>query len=74
MKVRKGGQYRYVPVPMDRIMPAGSEGLAEGDIVRVIQLPSAPPPGTMNHAHVERVSDGLFGGLVNTNSLERVSR
>jgi hypothetical protein len=71
MRVRTGGIYKYEPVPMDRLMPAGSDSLQEGDVVRVIQLPGAPKPNTMNHAHVERVSDGRFGGLVHTNSLVR---
>lgn len=68
MKVRKGQTYLYYPVPLDILSPTGHV-LKSGDKVRVIQLPGAPPPNTMSHAHVELL-DGTFGGLVHTNSLQ----
>ena len=69
MKVRKGQVYVYHPVPLDILRPANN-GLQDGEQVRVIQLPGAPPPNTMNHAHVERLN-GEFVGLVHTNSLQK---
>jgi hypothetical protein len=69
MRVRKGATYRYNPALLD--MVDARTDLQKGELVRVIQLPGAPPPNTMGHAHVERVSDGKFAGLVQTASLEK---
>lgn len=69
MRVRKNQIYSFQPVPMDIISPATTVALIKGEQLRVIQLPGAPPPNTMGQAHVERVSDGKFVGMVSTNSL-----
>jgi hypothetical protein len=69
MRVRKGQIYKFLPVTLDILQPACLEVLKTGDLVRVIQLMGAPPPNTMNHAHVELLN-GTFAGLVHTNSLQ----
>ena len=63
--------YYYVPVLLDRIHPpiaVGMGRLAEGDVVRVVNLPGCPKANTMGHAHFD-VNGGEFGGLCCTNSL-----
>lgn len=57
----------YFPTMLDRIDPKSN--LKEGEKVRVIHPYGCPPPNTMGHCHVERVSDAQFGGLVCANSL-----
>lgn len=69
MKVRKRAIYVYRPVPIDRY--DAKTDLEEGELVRVIHPRGCPPPNTMNHCHVERISTGEFVGLVCCNSLER---
>jgi len=71
MKVRLGQKYKYFPVPLDILSPTAPGVLKSGDVVKVIQLPGAPRPNTMNHAHVEK-EDGTFAGLVHTNSLQKL--
>lgn len=66
MRVRVGSKYRYEPVPIDRFHKVNS--LVPGQIVKVINLRSAPKANTMNHCHVEDL-DGRFMGMVCCNSL-----
>ena len=70
-KVHVGSQYHYLPVMIDRIHPPIAVGLGklhEGDIVRVVNMQGCPKANTMGHAHFASL-DGIFGGLVCTNSL-----
>lgn len=68
MKVRLHQVYVYDPVMWDRLDP--KTDLQKGEEVRVIQMPGAPKPNTMNHCHVERLN-GDFAGLVHCNSLHK---
>ena len=65
MKVRVGSQYRFEPVGLDRFDP--KTDLQAGDVVRVVNLPGAPPANTMGQCYVEK--DGKFRGMVATASL-----
>jgi len=69
MKVRANSFYRFDPVPMDAIRPA-HQGLVRGDIVKVVNLYGCPKANTMGQCHVEK--DGVFMGMVSTNSLEKI--
>src|SRR5437660_1442061 len=68
-RVRVGNLYRFEPVFLDQI--DARTNLKPGAIVRVVNLPSAPPANTMRHCHVA-TPDGEFIGLVHTNSLQPV--
>jgi len=68
MKVRANSTYRFNPAPIDLIDPA-HQGIKEGDIVKVVNLPNCPPCNTMGQCHIEK--DGKFMGMVSTNSLEK---
>jgi hypothetical protein len=72
MKLRAGTVRVFNPVGWDLLDPpygVAAGLLKPGDKVKVIKLPGAPPPGTMGHYHVARVSDGEFVGLVTGASL-----
>ena len=69
-RVRNGSCYYYVPVLIDRIMPA-AYAISFGQHVRVENQHGCPPCNTMNHAHVVDAATGHFLGLVHTNSLLR---
>ena len=64
-KVRAGAKYIFYPVLMDRLHPPYD--VLPGDVVEVVNLPGCPRANTMGHAHVKR--NGIFAGLVHTNSL-----
>ena len=66
-KVRKGQCLFYYPNVLD--MFDARTDLKSGEEVRVIHPKGCPPPNTMGHCHVERVTTGEFVGLVCTNSL-----
>jgi len=66
MKVRAGQTLYYHPNLLDLI--DGRTGLKSGDVVKVVNLPSAPKCNTMGHCHVESLT-GEFIGLVHCNSL-----
>lgn len=70
MRVRAGSKYVYQPTLMDQ-WDARTD-LKAGDVVKVVKLNGCPPPNTMGHCHVEK--DGVFAGLVMTNSLQPISR
>lgn len=73
-RVRTGARYIYDPVMLDQLHePYGvSTGdLSRGAIVRVVALPGCPKPNTMGHAHI--TVNGVFAGLVCTNSLVPLS-
>ena len=67
MKVRLGSVYTFRPNAIDTFYTQ-HHSASDGQRVRVIQLPGAPKPNTMNHAHIESLS-GDFLGLVSTGSL-----
>ena len=72
MKVRVGNRYVFDPVPFDRLNPTANLPLTKGDVVTVVNLPGAPKANTMGMCYVEK--DGVFAGMVMTNSLSPVRR
>lgn len=72
-KVRKGGVYRYDPVPLDRLCPVSD--LEPGEIVKVVHPRGCPPPNTMGHCHVSRRdgAEGNLAGLVLCGSLRKLN-
>jgi len=65
MKVRANTEYIYHASLLDRV--DGRTELKDGDVVRVVNLPGCPRANTMGHCHVTK--NGVFAGLVHTNSL-----
>ncbi len=70
MRVRKNGLYTFHANAIDMVWRQ-HHSAENGQRVRVIQLPSAPPPNTMGHAHIEDASSGVFLGIVSTGSLTK---
>ena len=69
MKVRVGATYIFDPVFFDVLYPPANIALVKGDLVKVINLPGAPKANTMGMCYVAK--DGVFAGMVMTNSLKR---
>jgi len=67
MRVRVNSEYYFVPNLLDIAHPLTN--LRNGDVVRVVNLPSAPPANTMGHCYVANPRTGEFIGMVHTNSL-----
>lgn len=72
MRVRVGSTYRFHPVFFDRVNPPANIPLADGDVVTVINLPGAPKANMMGMCYVAK--DGIFAGMVMTNSLVPAGR
>jgi hypothetical protein len=72
MRVRVGARYRFAAVLFDLLNPTANLPLATGDIVTVINLPGAPKANTMGMCYVAK--DGVFAGMVMTNSLTPVPK
>lgn len=70
MKVRRNAVYTFRRSGWDVMMPEHYSA-TDGQRVRVIQLPSAPPPNTMGQCHIEDAETGDFLGMVSTSSLVR---
>jgi len=68
MKVRHNSVYTFRPTGYDLLMPEHYDAV-DGQRVRVIKLPGAPPPNTMGQAHIEDAKTGIFLGMVSTASL-----
>lgn len=71
MKVRVNSNYRYIASGWDRIRPVSNNSLSDGDIVKVINLPGAPPANTMGQCYVADPATGKFICMVSTSSLEK---
>lgn len=69
MKVRVGQLYVYEANGMDQFHPVSTNTLRKGDVVKVINLPSAPRANTMGQCYVEK--DGKFVCMVSCISLTR---
>jgi len=67
-RVIVGRSYRYVPVLFDKLNPPFD--VQPGDIVQPVNLPGCPKANTMHMCHVAK--NGLFAGMVCTNSLVKV--
>lgn len=72
MRVRVGARYRFEAVLFDRLNPTVNLPLETGDVVTVINLPGAPKANTMGMCYVAK--DGVFAGMVMTNSLTPVPK
>jgi hypothetical protein len=70
-KVTAGRRYLFDPVPLDRF--DSRTNLSKGSVVRVVNLPGAPPANTMGHCYVAEPETGKFIGMVCTNSLVSMS-
>lgn len=69
-KVRVGARYVYDPVMFDVL--DGRVDASKGDVVTVINLPGAPKANTMGMCYIAK--DGVFAGMVMTNSLTPAGR
>lgn len=72
MRVRANSLYIYDPNFLDQIHKC-SDG-TKGQLVRVINLPSAPKCNTMGQCHIEDAATKQFLGMVSTNSLTKASK
>lgn len=68
-RVRAGQKFVFRRSGWDVAMREHCPDVGEGDIVRVIQLPSAPKPGTMGQVHIEDANTGEFLGMCSMKSL-----
>jgi hypothetical protein len=73
MRVRVGSTYIYNANGFDRFYPTSNNSLQEGQIVKVINIPSAPKANTMGQCYVADVHTGKFLCMVSTSSLTPVS-
>jgi len=71
-KVRAGATYIFERAGYDRIM--NHADVADGQWVKVINLPSAPKCNTMGQCHVQDYKTGEFLGMVDVRSLRRPGR
>ncbi len=71
-RVQVGKCYRYNPVMWDVADPPPGKP-KKGDVLCVVRLRGAPPPGTMGMVHVTDQRGNLVG-LVFQNSLENLPR
>ena len=67
MRVRVGRLYTYEANGMDQFHPVPGNTLKKGDVVKVVNLPSAPKANTMGQCYVDK--DGEFSCMVSTSSL-----
>ncbi len=74
MRVRVNQTYRYNPCGWDVIRPCQGNSLKPGQIVKVINLSSAPPANTIGQCYVADPVTGTFLCMVSTNSLELLNR
>lgn len=72
-RVRVGARYVYEPVMLD-VIHSSDTGLEKGNLVKVINLPGAPPANTMGHCYVGHPKTGEFIGMVCVNSLRRMRK
>jgi len=71
MRVLVGKTYRYHPNGWDTVLPCSGNNLMDGQLVKVIELPSAPKANTMGQCYVGDPISGKFICMVSTGSLER---
>lgn len=74
MKVRVGKLYRYEPTFWDLNFPCAGNSLQAGQVVRVIDLPGAPPTNTMGQCYVGDAETGKFICMISTASLVPVKK
>lgn len=69
MRVKTNCLYLYNPNGWDALMPCKGNRLIIGQLVRVINLPSAPKANTMGQCYVADARTGAFLCMVSTGSL-----
>jgi hypothetical protein len=74
MKVRVNTNYIYSPNVWDAFRPCQHNDLKAGQLVKVINLPSAPRANTMGQCYVADPNTGEFICMVSTGSLMPVSQ
>ena len=70
MRVRVNSLYRYEPAAFDIFHPCAGNNLSAGQLVRIINLPSAPKANTMGQCYVADPETGKFLCMVSTSSLD----
>jgi hypothetical protein len=70
MKVKAGSTYVFHPTGYDVFLTQHYDAV-DGQLVKVVKLPGAPPPNTMGQAHVADAKTGEFLGMVSTASLSK---
>jgi len=71
MQVRHGQVYEFERTGIDIIMPEHCREFKNGDLVRVVQLPHAPKPGTMGQVNIELVGNSNILGMCSLPSLAK---
>lgn len=69
-KVRAGSCYTFRRNGFDLFWSHAN--VADGQVVRVVNLPSAPKCNTMGQCHVRDAQTGAFLGMVDVRSLTKV--
>ena len=69
MRVRVNSLYTYTPCGWDVFTPCTGNRLESDQIVRVINLPSAPKANTMGQCYVANPYTGEFLCMISCNSL-----
>lgn len=69
MKVRVNSLYTYDANGYDLCHAIKGESVANGSVVRVINLPGAPPANTMRMCYIANPTTGQFLRMVDTSSL-----
>lgn len=70
-RVRVNTKYKFNPCMWDVIRPTSGLRAKPGDIVKVINLPSAPKANTMGQCYIENAA-GDFAGMVSIHSLDKI--
>jgi len=71
MKVRDGQVYEFQRCGMDIVMREHCADFNDGDLVKVVQLPHAPRPGTMGQANIVLVGNRNIVGMCSIHSLAK---
>jgi hypothetical protein len=74
MRVRSGQVYEFKRGLLDTVLREHCREFADGDLVRVVQLRSAPPPGTMGQVNIQLLRDPEVIGMCALGSLGKRRR
>jgi len=69
MRVKTNSLYKYSPNLLDAFHPCSNNSLTDGQVVRVVNLPSAPKANTMGQCYVAEPVTRKFICMVSTSSL-----
>ncbi len=70
-RVKHGQVYEFKRNGIDLIMREHCQEFNNGDLVRVVQLPHAPKPGTMGQTNIELVGNRNIRGMCSLASLAK---